>query len=81
MLEQKFLQVNSLQASINITFNNCFFLGFVNGLFLLFISFMILTEAVERLVEPPEVKHERLFVISVLGFLVNLVGKQWFTQP
>lgn len=48
--------------------------GFVNGLFLLFISFMILTEAVERLVEPPEVKHERLFVISVLGFLVNLVG-------
>ena len=24
--------------------------------------------------EPPEVSHERLFVISVLGFIVNLVG-------
>ena len=24
--------------------------------------------------EPPEVKHERLLVVSVLGFLVNLVG-------
>ncbi|KAK7100994.1 hypothetical protein V1264_023848 [Littorina saxatilis] len=48
--------------------------GFVNGLFLLFIAFFIFSEAVERAVEPPEVKHERLFLVSVLGFLVNLVG-------
>eukprot|EP00096_Caligus_rogercresseyi_P012222 TRINITY_DN5058_c0_g1_i1.p1 TRINITY_DN5058_c0_g1~~TRINITY_DN5058_c0_g1_i1.p1 ORF type:complete len:346 (+),score=79.18 TRINITY_DN5058_c0_g1_i1:95-1132(+) len=48
--------------------------GFINGLFLLFISFFILSEAVERLVEPPEVKHERLFVVSVLGLFVNLIG-------
>lgn len=48
--------------------------GFVNSLFLLFISFFIISEAVERLIEPPEVKHERLLVVSVLGFLVNLVG-------
>lgn len=72
--------------------------GFVNSLFLLFIAFFILSEAVERAIEPPEVsplthlnhssctsislcvffcfqvKHERLFVVSVLGFLVNLVG-------
>lgn len=48
--------------------------GFVNGLFLLFIAFFIFSEAVERILEPPEVKHERLFVVSVLGFLVNLVG-------
>merc|ERR1712038_277785 len=47
--------------------------GFINGLFLLFISFLIFSEAVERLVEPPEVKHERLLPVSVLGFLVNLV--------
>jgi len=46
----------------------------VNGLFLLFIAFFIMSEAVERLIEPPEVKHERLFVVSVLGLLVNLVG-------
>lgn len=31
-------------------------------------------EAIERTFEPPEVHHERLFVISVLGFVVNLVG-------
>lgn len=48
--------------------------GFINGLFLLFISFFIFSEAVERLVEPPEVKHERLLVVSVLGLIVNLVG-------
>lgn len=48
--------------------------GFVNGLFLLFIAFFIMSEAVERAIEPPEVKHERLFVVSVLGFLVNLIG-------
>lgn len=48
--------------------------GFVNGLFLIFIAFFIFSEAVERAIEPPEVKHERLFIISVLGLLVNLVG-------
>ena len=48
--------------------------GFVNGLFLVFIAFFIFSEAVERIFEPPEVKHERLFIISVLGLLVNLVG-------
>jgi len=48
--------------------------GFVNALFLLFIAFFILTEAVERAIEPPEVHHERLFLVSVLGLFVNLVG-------
>lgn len=48
--------------------------GFVNGLFLLFIAFFIMSEAVERAIEPPEVKHERLLLISVLGLLVNFVG-------
>ncbi|XP_063991406.1 zinc transporter 7 [Diachasmimorpha longicaudata] len=48
--------------------------GFVNGLFLLFIAGFIMFEAIERAIEPPEVKHERLFVVSVLGLLVNLVG-------
>lgn len=33
-----------------------------------------MSESVERLIEPPEVKHERMFVVSVLGLLVNLVG-------
>ena len=28
----------------------------------------------QQLVEPPEVRHERLFLVSVGGFLVNMVG-------
>ena len=28
----------------------------------------------QRLLEPPEVHHERLFLVSVLGFIVNLIG-------
>lgn len=48
--------------------------GFINALFLLFIAFFIFSEAIERLVEPPEVKHERLLLVSVLGFFVNMVG-------
>lgn len=48
--------------------------GMANGLFLLFIALFIMKEAIERTFEPPEVHHERLFVISVLGFIVNLVG-------
>ena len=48
--------------------------GLANGLFLLFIALFIMKEAIERTFEPPEVHHERLFAISVLGFLVNLIG-------
>jgi len=48
--------------------------GFVNGLFLMFVAFFIFSEAIERLFEPPEVKHDRLFLVSVLGLLVNLIG-------
>jgi zinc transporter 5/7 len=28
----------------------------------------------KRLFEPPEISHERLLVVSVLGFLVNMIG-------
>ena len=28
----------------------------------------------QRLFEPPEVHHERLFIVSVLGFVVNVIG-------
>ena len=48
--------------------------GFVNGLSLLVVAMHIMSEAVERAIEPPEVKHERLFLISFLGLIVNLVG-------
>eukprot|EP00039_Didymoeca_costata_P015751 m.273099 g.273099 ORF g.273099 m.273099 type:complete len:430 (+) comp16276_c0_seq55:268-1557(+) len=48
--------------------------GFVNGLFLVFIALFIITEAVERFMEPPEVHTHHLLEVSVLGLLVNLVG-------
>ncbi|XP_065906104.1 zinc transporter 7-like [Dysidea avara] len=48
--------------------------GFINGLFLFFVAFFIFAEAVERSFEPPTVKHDRLMIISVAGFLVNLIG-------
>ncbi|KAF6198612.1 hypothetical protein GE061_008364 [Apolygus lucorum] len=48
--------------------------GFANGMFLIFVALFILAEAVERLIEPQEVKHDRLFVVSCLGLVVNLVG-------
>jgi len=45
-----------------------------NGLFCQFIALFTLEEAIERTFKLPEVHHERLFAISVLGFIVNLVG-------
>lgn len=36
--------------------------GFVNSLFLLFISFFILSEGVERAIEPPEVKISKILL-------------------
>ncbi|KAL8577189.1 hypothetical protein ACOMHN_047957 [Nucella lapillus] len=48
--------------------------GFINGLFLIVISVFVFTEALARLLHPPEVKTEKLLTISVLGLVVNLVG-------
>eukprot|EP00123_Amoebidium_parasiticum_P001849 comp13050_c0_seq1/m.8322 comp13050_c0_seq1/g.8322 ORF comp13050_c0_seq1/g.8322 comp13050_c0_seq1/m.8322 type:complete len:406 (-) comp13050_c0_seq1:536-1753(-) len=48
--------------------------GFVNGVFLVFVAFFVFTESVERIMEPPEVNTDRLLLVSVLGFAVNLVG-------
>lgn len=40
--------------------------GFVNGLFLLFISFFLMSEAVERAIEPPEVSY-----LDIIIFLIT----------
>lgn len=40
--------------------------GFVNGLFLLFISFFLMSEAVERAIEPPEVSYYLLICCKSL---------------
>lgn len=36
--------------------------GFINGLFLVVISIFIFIEAIERLIETPEIKSEKLIV-------------------
>lgn len=51
--------------------------GFVNGVFLLFIGFFVLIESAQRVLEPPEVKSERLVLVSVLGFIVNMIGNSY----
>jgi len=48
--------------------------GYVNAVFLMFIAFFISLEAIERFLEPEEIKSERLLLVSVLGLLVNLIG-------
>ncbi|MCL4130109.1 UNVERIFIED_CONTAM: hypothetical protein GTU68_044696 [Idotea baltica] len=48
--------------------------GFVNGLFLSVIGLMVFVEAVERLLEPPPIRTERLLAVAVCGLVVNLCG-------
>jgi solute carrier family 30 (zinc transporter), member 5/7 len=47
--------------------------GFVNGILLVLIAFFVFVESIERMLEPPEVKTERLLLVSVLGFVVNIL--------
>lgn len=28
----------------------------------------------QRAIETPEIKHERLLIVSIMGFIVNLIG-------
>jgi zinc transporter 5/7 len=38
------------------------------------ISISIVTEAIQRLIDPPEMNTHRLLFISFVGLIVNLVG-------
>ncbi|THH15614.1 hypothetical protein EW146_g4892 [Bondarzewia mesenterica] len=48
--------------------------GFANGIFLVLISIFIIFEAIERLLDPPEMNTNQLLLISTLGLGVNLFG-------
>ena len=48
--------------------------GFINGVFLVVIACMIFLEGIGRLLDPPKVLTHRLFTVSVLGLIVNLIG-------
>ncbi|XP_039250531.2 proton-coupled zinc antiporter SLC30A5-like [Styela clava] len=54
--------------------------GFVNGLFLLVIALFLLAEAFQRLFNPPKINTDRLLIVSIGGFLVNLVGVTIFSH-
>ena len=48
--------------------------GFVNGLFLAVIALNVFSEALKRLLDPPDVGTDKLFAVSVAGLAVNLIG-------
>jgi len=48
--------------------------GFSNAVFLVLISMSILVEAIQRLLDPPNMKTDSLLLISFLGLVVNLIG-------
>lgn len=48
--------------------------GFINGIFLVFIGFLVLLESSERFFHPQEINTDKLMLVSCLGLAVNLVG-------
>ncbi|KAI0793975.1 cation efflux protein [Fomes fomentarius] len=48
--------------------------GFANGIFLILISVFIVFEAIQRLLEPPEMNTNQLLLVSFVGLCVNLFG-------
>ncbi|GAA5981239.1 hypothetical protein JCM11641_005621 [Rhodosporidiobolus odoratus] len=48
--------------------------GFANGIFLCLISIFIVFEAIQRLLDPPEMNTGQLLTVSSVGLAVNLVG-------
>jgi zinc transporter 5/7 len=52
--------------------------GLFNGIFLVFISYNILCESVERIYEPIKIKDDGLITVAVLGLIVNMIGLVFF---
>ncbi|TDL23724.1 cation efflux protein [Rickenella mellea] len=48
--------------------------GFANGIFLILISIFIVFEAIQRILDPPEMNTNQLLLVSTLGLGVNLFG-------
>ena len=44
-----------------------------NGVTLFIISIIIIIEAIRRFLEPPEVQSKEMFIISVIGLIVNII--------
>lgn len=48
--------------------------GYANGIFLMLISIFIVVEAIQRLLNPPDMNTNKLLIVSFIGLMVNLVG-------
>ncbi|KAF9518339.1 hypothetical protein BS47DRAFT_1482806 [Hydnum rufescens UP504] len=48
--------------------------GFANGIFLILISIFIVFEAIQRILDPPEMNTSQLLLVSTMGLGVNLFG-------
>ncbi|KAL7411387.1 cation efflux family-domain-containing protein [Mrakia frigida] len=48
--------------------------GFANGVFLILISVFIVFEAVQRIVDPPDMNTDQLLLVSSIGLAINLFG-------
>lgn len=54
--------------------------GFINAIFLMFVAFTIFNEALERIFEPPIVNSRQIIFVSVIGFIINIVGLCFFHE-
>nr|CCA23337.1 unnamed protein product putative [Albugo laibachii Nc14] len=52
--------------------------GLLNSSLLLFVSLRLMIEAIQRFLNPPNIKTNNLLVTSIGGFLLNVVGLIWF---
>ena len=48
--------------------------AFINGLFLLFFVFLMIHEAVQRIIQPKEVFGSQMFIIALVGLTVNIAS-------
>ena len=54
--------------------------GLFNGIFLVFISYNIFCESVERIVSPIKINDNGLIAVSVIGLIVNMIGLIFFHE-
>lgn len=54
--------------------------GYMNAVFLILVASLIVLESLERILDPPEISTESLLVVSMGGFLVNVVGLIFFHE-
>jgi len=54
--------------------------GLFNGIFLVFISYNIFCESIERIFSPIKINENGLMTVSILGLIVNMIGLIFFHE-